>query len=192
VPGEIAAKGTTGNSRMGRVISVLGRNARTAVAVLVALVIGNAAMQFYQTRTSPLIAWKGGGFGMYTEPHATARAVWITFGSDGAALRLWPETEAMEALERGLPPRSAAHLGALTRAAEDLRYYPRQQQADRLLAMVAQVRWPEAMTGGARPATGATFAASELGLEVTEMRYRLEAGRLDRATIFAAGTEGGQ
>jgi len=61
-----------------------------AVAVLVAL------LQLFLVSTSDLSRWKGGGFGMYADPHPnSARQAWLEAESpDGTvALRLYPRDD---------------------------------------------------------------------------------------------------
>jgi hypothetical protein len=60
--------------------------------LLIALPIIVAVLQVRLVDTSNLTRWKGGGFGMYAEPHpASARNIWLTDGADaGVCIRLFP------------------------------------------------------------------------------------------------------
>ena len=67
----------------GKLFDWTGRNARMLIVGLAVVVAANVLFQAYTHKTTPLLAWKGGGFGMYTEPHAEDRSVWLRFnGTD--------------------------------------------------------------------------------------------------------------
>ena len=59
----------------------IGKNAKVLATLLVVLVVVNVGLQFYTHKTTALTPWKGGGFGMYTEPHADNRTVWLEMRS---------------------------------------------------------------------------------------------------------------
>jgi hypothetical protein len=91
------------------------------VRVLWAAVAAVAGLQLVLVHTHGLSRWKGGGLGMYSEPHPNKRQL-IARGADGAALgplsgcpeqatlrfSRWPTPEAAAAISPCLPPGAAA------------------------------------------------------------------------------------
>lgn len=63
---------------------------------LVAVPILIASIQLFFYKTSDLTSWRGGGFGMYSDPHPNiSRNVWLTGEGDSraVAIRLYPLDE---------------------------------------------------------------------------------------------------
>ena len=55
-----------------------------------------ASLQVVFTKTNDLVSWRGGGFGMYSDPHAkTGRKIWVKGTRDGQvmAIRVYPIDE---------------------------------------------------------------------------------------------------
>ena len=170
----------------GKLYEWTGRNARLAIAVLAIVVGGNVLFQTYTHKTTPLLAWKGGGFGMYTEPHAEDRSVWLTFeGAEGSAsVRIWPETTNFTSWRDQGNLRGTAFLNMITYQAERFRYYPRKGQADALIGLAARLRWPENMVGNVKPKEGKAFKQNKIKITVFENRYDVKAQEVVRTSIF--------
>ncbi|GMG85267.1 hypothetical protein LNKW23_44850 [Paralimibaculum aggregatum] len=103
--------------------------------MLAAALIGGA--QYYQSHFDLLTPWKGGGYGMYTEPHPNYRSVWaLGAGGEGAAaVRLFPRPAGdLAALAGGVIPRDRQI--AILRQAAYLRFFPRAAEAARLQALI--------------------------------------------------------
>ena len=148
----------------------MGARAFGLITALALVVAGNVLLQLFMHKTTPLTAWKGGGFGMYTEPHAEARGVWLFLkGTNGTAqVQLWPESADLKRWREGVSPKAASFLGGLVRDAERMRYYPTQANAQRLAKQASRVRWPETVIGPVTPANGKSFKGAEVVIEVTE------------------------
>mgnify|MGYP000395070035 CR=1 FL=1 len=173
-------------------IQKLGARAQLAVSVLALVVGANVLLQMYMHKTTPLTAWKGGGFGMYTEPHGEDRSVWIEVeGQNGVgAIRLWPPTTEFSQWVSTAGPSGQAYINALQRSAERLRFFPKSQQSKELIARAARVRWPNSLIGDVIPSEGRVFAPTEIRLFVFENRYNLQAKKVER-TIVSSVRGGG-
>lgn len=156
------------------------------IGALAVCVAANVLLQAYIHKTTPLLAWKGGGFGMYTEPHAEDRSVWLRFnGADGTAdVRIWPETAAFIAWRDKGGLRGTAFLNGISYQAERFRYFPRAGQADALIGMAARLRWPENMVGDVKPAEGKVFKRADISIVVYENRYDVQAQEVTRTSVF--------
>ena len=177
---------------MRRLVEFIGLRAPALIWALAVLAAANVLIQLYTHKTTALTAWKGGGFGMYTEPHVDSRSVWLTFtiGGQSAHLRLWPESEAMSVWRADISVQNSAALGRITDAAEQLRYYPDHGAAADLLTTATRVRWRDTLTGGVRPARGKTFARQAMSLQVFENAYDIHAQTLSNVLVYALA-EGG-
>jgi hypothetical protein len=169
-----------------------GRNAKILIAGLSILVAANVLIQAYTHKTTPLLAWKGGGFGMYTEPHAEDRSVWLTFrgAEETATVRLWPETPEFAAWQAKAGLRGTAFLSSIRYSAERVRYFPRSGQADELVSLAARVKWPENLVGELKPAEGKVFKRNDITLTVFENRYDVKAQKVIRTPVFEYNGEG--
>lgn len=161
----------------------VGRYVDVGCAVLAALILAATLHQIYASKTGTLTPWKGGGFGMYTAPHGTARAVFVMLGD--TPLRLAPETEALEAWIDTLDRDSAEFLNGLINAATALRNYPRDAPARQLLADVARVHWAAGLAGAG--GVDGLFKRDQLRLIVTELARKPVAGVMEQRVIFTAG-----
>ena len=74
-------------------------NVNPLVLVLVLAIVANTGTQLVLTKTVGLSPWKGGGFGMYTDPHPTRRIIWLVMEADDGVARVefWPATAQMKA-----------------------------------------------------------------------------------------------
>jgi len=164
----------------------IGRNAFSLVTGLAFLVAANVLLQAYMHKTTALLAWKGGGFGMYTEPHVEDRSVWLTFNGRGetASVRLWPETKEFAAWQEKAGVKGVAFLSKLRAQADRLRYFPRDNNAQDLIGLAARVRWPEGLVGDVVPAEGKVFKRDDISVVVYENRYDVDAQNVTRETVF--------
>jgi hypothetical protein len=150
-------------------------------SLLAALVFGVALHQFITSRDGVLSPWKGGGFGMYTTPHATVeRATFLTV--DGKSLRLSPPDPALTEWIDSADPVSARFLRNMVRAAGTMRNYPRAAQADQLMRQGARVVWEKELFDsltdvGRQPATA-------MSVTVMEIARRPSAGVLETRVVF--------
>ncbi|GGA23545.1 hypothetical protein [Neptunicoccus cionae] len=179
-----------------KIINWVGKRAFGLVTVLALIVAGNVIWQIYLHKTTPLLAWKGGGFGMYTEPHAEDRGVWLRLtGASGAEalVQLWPETAAFASWRDTAGVRGGAYLNGLTRSAERLRFYPRDRVGDPFISRLSRVRWPQTLINTVTPSDGNVFAPSTISLEVYENRYNQTEATVARSLVYQrTGGETGQ
>lgn len=66
-----------------------------------------AAMQFIASRVTDLSPWRGGGYGMYTEPHpVTCRTVWLSLLDDEKEIyyRIYPTDSRLHISSMNLTP----------------------------------------------------------------------------------------
>lgn len=150
---------------------------------LAVLVLAATLHQFYASKTGTLTPWKGGGFGMYTAPHGSARAVFVMLGD--TPLRLAPPEEALLQWVDTLDRESAAFLNGLIKEAGALRSYPRAVPAAQLMTGVARVHWAAGLAGAG--GTDGLFGRAQLRVIVTELARRPVAGRMEQRVIFTAG-----
>lgn len=170
----------------GKLFDWVGRNAKLLVTLLAISVAANVLSQAYTHKTTPLLAWKGGGFGMYTEPHVEDRSLWVTFaGTQGAAsVRLWPQSAEFAAWQAKGGLRGTAFLRNMTRASERVLYYPRAKNSNDLISLAARVRWPEDLVGDVMPMEGKVFRPENITLTVYEIRYDVRAQTVTRTVVF--------
>lgn len=124
-----------------------------------------AGLQAVLASTTALSRWKGGGFGMYTDPHPyQSRVVWLVPRNDGAALhealRLYPPAPALvELLDRTGSTSPAEIARELALEADRFRTFPRDRGAHLLLDRIDQLstsagRWRIRVTEIAIAETG--------------------------------------
>ena len=168
------------------IINIIDKNARLLAIVLITLIIANAGFQFYTHKTTALTAWKGGGFGMYTEPHADGRTVWLEMrgGNGTVEMRVYPENEELRAWVDGVSLRGGAALQIISSQAEGLRYFPDKQKADALIRSVARIGWLENITGGVAPKAGKTFKPEDISVQVYDTVQDMQAKTLTRSKVF--------
>lgn len=159
------------------------RHVDLGCAALAALILAATLHQIFASKTGTLTPWKGGGFGMYTAPHGSARSVFVMLGA--RPLRLAPPDAALEAWIVTLDRESAVFLNGMIRRAETLRNYPHDAAAAQLMADVARVHWAAGLSG-AGTADG-LFKRDQLRLIVTELARKPVAGGMEQRVIFAVG-----
>ena len=168
------------------IINLIGKNARFLAIGLICLIVANAGFQFYTHKTTALTAWKGGGFGMYTEPHADGRTVWLEMrGNDGTVeMRVHPENEELRIWIDGVSLRGGAALQIISKQAEGLRYYPDKEKADALIKSVARIGWLDSITGGVAPKVGKTFKPEDIRVLVYDTVQNMQEKTLTRSKVF--------
>ncbi len=174
------------------IIKLIGKNARLLVIALVGLIIANAGFQFYTHKTTALTAWKGGGFGMYTEPHADGRTVWLEMrgGNGTVEMRVYPENEELRIWIDGVSLRGGAALQIISSQAEKLRHFPDQQKADALIQNVARIGWLDSITGGVTPKAGKTFKPEDIRVMIYDTVQNMQAKILSRSMVFDTSGRG--
>lgn len=175
-----------------RFINLIGKNVKLLAIALVVLIVANVCFQFYTHKTTALTPWKGGGFGMYTEPHADGRTVWLEMQGTGgvAQMRVYPENEGIRAWIDGVSLRGGAALSTISRQAAGLRHFPDDRQANALIQSAARIGWLDQLTGGVKPKEGATFKPEDIRVIVYENMQDMQASKLKRRLIFAMPSGG--
>jgi len=111
-------------------MSTLIKNAEFILIVIVLAVIG---VQIYHSQVNNLSQWKGGGFGMYADPHPlTHRTVWLEGIQNGRdrKIRIFPEGPALDSEALSFEIKQASQI-----AFQDVWksiYYPEMYNWDRL------------------------------------------------------------
>ncbi|MEM9061711.1 MAG: hypothetical protein AAGD13_14720 [Pseudomonadota bacterium] len=144
--------------------------------VLVADIV--AVVQFSQSVFGPQTRWKGGGFGMYTEPHPYRRFAWLILTDETGQeyrQRIWP-------LPREI--RDAASASA-DGALEDLKHletlaYRRAASGDvaldqAILDAARKIPW-QANGDSLTPGSGEPVSETQSRIEVYEVAYDIGAG----------------
>ena len=152
---------------------------RLEVLLLVG-VVAVAGLSLFRSQTSDLHRWKGGGFGMYTDPHPTSRMMWLEGEIEGerTAFRIYPTDERMQtACMRDTELRR--DLYNLADLARDIRNYP---AGSDLSNIKAQARYVLKQHGDA-PELGAIFPRTEVHFKVVELRISPDYGELDTRPI---------
>ena len=150
----------------------------------------NVFYQIYTHTTTTLTPWKGGGFGMYTEPHSDSRTVWIRIrGVDtngyeiSADVRLYPKTALMRQWQNAVSRGGSQSLQRLTNAAESLRFYPNDTNMGSLAEFASRIRWPEDAVGKLQPMNGNSFAARDITVLVAEKYVDIHNQQVGRRVI---------
>jgi hypothetical protein len=168
---------------MERVRHWVGRHADLGSLALAGLILAATMHQLYASKTGTLTPWKGGGFGMYTAPHGSARAVFVMLGD--RPMRLAPADEGLEAWIKTLDLESAAFLNGLISRATALRNFPRDAPAAQLMADVARVHWDSQLAGAG--GLDGLFRLGQLRVVVSELARKPVAGVMEQRVIFTAG-----
>lgn len=164
----------------------IGKNAKVLATLLVVLVVVNVSLQFYTHKTTALTPWKGGGFGMYTEPHADSRTVWLEMrsGDQLAQMRLYPENKIIADWQDGISLKGGQFLEGITNKAAELRFYPRTKEAEEIINLASRTAWLDDLTGGVQPEVGNAFLPSNMRIVVYENIQDMTAKTLSRRVVF--------
>lgn len=173
---------------IGRFLGWIAQRGMLAVTVIAGLAAINVLVQTYMHKTTALTAWKGGGFGMYTEPHPDQRTVLLEIGGGAAQLVLWPEGGNVSDWAGSLQPQGRKAVLSLQDQAARFRYYPRDRLAAALIDRAARFRWDNSLLNGLTPEQGKTFDASRLTLRVTDQRHQ-PFGTVMRDSAYCYGAE---
>jgi hypothetical protein len=167
-------------------INLIGKHAKLLAVVLVVLVVANVCFQFYTHKTTALTPWKGGGFGMYTEPHADGRTVWLEMqgASSVVQMRVYPENEIIRAWIDGVSLGGGKALSTISNQAAGLRHFPNEKKANELVQSAARIGWLDQITGGVKPKDGATFKPEDIRVIVYENLQDMNAAKLKRRLVF--------
>ena len=155
------------------------------------LIVINVGIQMYTHLTTPLTPWKGGGFGMYTEPHNFSRSIWVELhGVDGdgndafAEVRLYPETPLMNEWRRSVSQRGQRVLSRVYNSAERLRFYPRDSITGAAVEAIDPITWPEDFVGSVVPKEGTTFDPEAIQIVVYEKHMDRLESKIKRREIY--------
>ncbi len=164
----------------------IGKNAKLLAVLLVILVTANVGFQFYTHKTTALTPWKGGGFGMYTEPHADSRTVWLEMRSGGelAQMRLYPENQVIANWQGGISLKGGQFLQGITDKAAKLRFYPTKKDADEIITLASRTAWLDDLTGGVQPKIGNAFLPNDMRIVIYENAQDMYAKNVTRRIVF--------
>ena len=153
-----------------------------AVRLLMVVALGIAAVQFWLSNTTPLSRWKGGGYGMYTEPHANDRTVWalIDLAEGRVPVRLFPVSA--KATSQPLPTDTLRSFRKAERLVDRLRFYPRDSLATTIAAHLSSLNWAVDTPGPVAPSQGSL--PRSLAIEVHESGYDISEQRAISRTIY--------
>ncbi len=164
----------------------IGKNAKLLATLLVIVVTANVGFQFYTHKNTALSPWKGGGFGMYTDPHADSRTVWLEMRSGGelAQIRLYPENAIIVNWQDGISLKGGQFLQNITDKAAKLRYYPTTKDADELITLASRIAWLDDLTGGVQPKVGNAFLPYDTRIVIFENAQDMYAKKVTRRIVF--------
>lgn len=161
-------------------------HSRTRVYALIAVVAIITLAQLVHSNTSALSSWKGGGFGMYTDPHPTRRVVWLGLESaDGAwPVKLMLPAERLYKTRAGLGAEDRRAFDAALLLAREMRTYPRDALAANLAEQLRRLEWRLSGTGEVGLVEGAPLAVERFRLEVYELRTDIQAGSIGVEKVY--------
>ena len=139
-----------------------------------------ALLQLYFVSAADLTRWRGGGFGMYSDPHPNlARRVWLVGQGQGRelAVRLWPLDERLkEAAEENWRFRES--LERLQKVAGRARNFPSMRGTGTLRAQVDVF-----LKDGNNPTLPDYFPRTDLRRVVVELKISNDWSTIDRKFI---------
>jgi len=145
----------------------MARQPRRLETLLLGVVIAVAALSLYRSQTSDLHRWKGGGFGMYTDPHPSRRMMWIEgeIAGEHTAFRVYPIDwrMAISGMRDSDLRRDLFHLEDLAR---DIRNYPARSD---LADLTSQAQYLLQHHRGV-PELAAIFPQTNVRFSVVEIR----------------------
>ncbi|MEM7241611.1 MAG: hypothetical protein AAF429_05455 [Pseudomonadota bacterium] len=158
--------------------------------IFMGLITLNVGIQIYTHQTTALTPWKGGGFGMYTEPHSDSRYVWIRVNGidengkgSSADIRLHPKAGFMVTWQNAVSRGGSRSLQRISNAAESLRFYPNDANMSALADFASRIRWPDEAIGDLQPTNGERFVPSDITVLVAEKYVDVHDGEMRRRVI---------
>ncbi len=152
-----------------------------------AIVVGAVTLgQVVNSNQTTLTSWKGGGFGMYTDPHPNNRIVWLVVESPDAVrqIRLMPNSERLFDERTRLDPAIEPDFREVQLLANDMRTYPRDELAEKLSRYLAALPWRVTKTGELSLVDGEPVAVERYRIEVFEVRNHIGSGSVRARNIF--------
>ena len=164
---------------------LLERARHRAYLVMAVVAIATSA-QFVNSNTSPLSSWKGGGFGMYTDPHPSNRTVWLVLESaEGAhGFRLMPPAEGIAAQRERLDAEARQALDSAILLANDMLTYPRDELTREIAARLPRLSWRLTADGMVSLAEGAPLAVDAYRLQVFELRTSIQSASIGVENVY--------
>lgn len=146
------------------------------IVVIAVLVV---AVQFSQSIFGQQTRWKGGGFGMYTEPHPSRRITWLVATDSAGAehrVRLWPVTSVIRKEREAQAPDLRQRLRALEILANRRATSADSGLDGRLLTEALAMPWMRAADGSLALTGGTPLDAEAARIEIYEIRYAIGDG----------------
>lgn len=164
---------------METVFELFRRNGNKLIACLVGVIFLNFMVQFYTHKTTGLISWKGGGFGMYTEPHVINRSLWVEFEEDGETrhFRLAPKPPKRSDV---VVDSNVSDFNALVTRADRFRFFPTERGANKVLDAIRAMQWKDDLNG----------MSESTSVYILENRSDLKSKTITRSVIFKSGLGG--
>lgn len=174
---------------MERIRTQIARHADLLAWALVAIVIGNVVFQFYTHKTTTLTSWKGGGFGMYTDPHSNSRSIWLQVeGQEGMSqFIVYPRSKLHSDWIEASDRRGRAGLRRVSTIAAKMRYYPRRENAEDLIKAASRIAWTPGFVGDLTPKEGQYFKRADYRVLVYENYDDVQNAQIERRKIFDVG-----
>lgn len=144
-----------------------------AVRVLMAVVTAIAVAQFASSLLTEQSRWKGGGFGMYTEPHPIKRKIWLVLETD-AGTRPVPVWPAPRWVQRQISGPQGEHVARLLDEAYLFATSASETRKADLLDAARAIDW--AMSGEDRPSADGTIPLTVTGVRVDVFDIRFDIG----------------
>ena len=151
------------------------------------IVVGAVTLgQVVYSNQTTLTSWKGGGFGMYTDPHPNNRIVWLVVESADAArqIRLIPFSDRLFDERTRLDPAIEPVFREAELLANDMRTYPRDQLAGKLSHYLDALPWRVDDAGELSLIDGEPVAVKRYRIEVFEVRNHIGSGSVRARNIF--------
>ena len=160
--------------------------ARRRAHLVMALVAVVTLAQFVNSNTSALSSWKGGGFGMYTDPHPNNRTVWLVLESADAThgFRLMPPADGIAAQRERLGGEARHALDSAILLANDMLTYPRDELTSEIAARLPQLSWRLTPDGEVSLVEGAPLAVEGYRLQVFELRTSIQSASIGVENVY--------
>lgn len=148
-----------------------------SVRLLVLCAIIIAVVQITTALNGASSRWKGGGFGMYTEPHPNSRRVWLmVIDQSGRThpLMLWPVSPELRINPAPNMQESVAHAQAAISAAYRLATSGNQREVAEIKRRAKHVQWKLNGEGALGTLGREDVDVSSFEVKFTEIRYEIE------------------